>query len=176
MLHTLFDSLGREALARVTLLLNHVIHAEPEAVRRLTGHVGRSVGVVWQKWPAFLPPPPAPVWRITPAGLLELDDDGVQTAPAGDEAATLIVTLDGSQLMSWVLSGASGRPPMDIRGDAGFAAEVSWLAENLRWDIEDDLARIVGDTPARALTRVASTAMGLVRGLAQRVPRPGASS
>ncbi len=174
MLHSLFDSLGREALARVTLLLNHVIHAEPEAVRRLSGHVGRSVGVVWQKWPSVLPPPPAPVWRITPAGLLELDEGGVQTSPSSDEAS-LIVTLDGSQLMGWVLSGASGRPPMDIRGDAGFAAEVSWLAENLRWDIEDDLARIVGDAPARALTRVASTAMGLVRGLAQRVPRPGAS-
>ncbi len=174
MLHSLFDSLGREALARVTLLRNHVILAEPEAVRRLSGHVGRSVGVVWQKWPSVLPPPPAPVWRITPAGLLELDEGGVQTSPSSDEAS-LIVTLDGSQLMGWVLSGASGRPPMDIRGDAGFAAEVSWLAENLRWDIEDDLARIVGDAPARALTRVASTAMGLVRGLAQRVPRPGAS-
>ncbi len=170
MLHTILDSFGREALARVTLLLNHVLYAEPEATRRLGGHVGRSVGVVWQQWPSLFPPPPSPVWTVTPAGLLELDESGVQTAPNGS-GATLIVTLDGSQMLSWILSGAAGRPPMDIRGDAAFAAEVSWLADNLRWDIEDDLARVVGDAPARVLSQVGSAAVQAVRAIVGRLPR-----
>jgi ubiquinone biosynthesis protein UbiJ len=171
MFQALLEPLGREALARVTLLLNHVIHAEPEAVRRLSGQVGCSVAVVWQQWPGFLPLPPAPVWRITPAGLLDLEDGPVDAA-----SATLQVTLGGSELIGWVLSGAAGRPPMDIRGDAGFAAEVSWLAEHLRWDIEDDLARIVGDGPARMLGRVGGAVLPLLRGLLQRMPRPGSAA
>ena len=31
------------------------------------------------------------------------------------------------------------------------AAEMAWLADNLRWDVEDDLARVLGDVPAHAL-------------------------
>jgi hypothetical protein len=31
-----------------------------------------------------------------------------------------------------------------IDGDVQFAGDIQWLADNLRWDIEDDLARLVG--------------------------------
>ncbi|PXW93507.1 ubiquinone biosynthesis protein UbiJ [Sphaerotilus hippei] len=172
MLQALLDPLGREALARVTLLLNHVIHAEPEAQRRLGTQIGRTIGVDWQQWPRLLPPPPAMVWRITPAGLLELDDGAAEGALPADQA-TLTVTLSATELLRWSLSGADGRPPLDIRGDAGLAAEVSWLAEHLRWDIEDDLARIVGDGPARLLGGVARAAAQALRALLQRLPRAG---
>ena len=75
MFEALLEPLGREALGRVTLLLNHVLSAEPEATRRLTTQVGRTVGVQWRQWPAMLPPPPRAVWSISPAGLLDLDED-----------------------------------------------------------------------------------------------------
>ena len=38
--------------------------------------------------------------------------------------------------------------------DAGFATDVNWLFDNLRWDVQDDLARIVGAGPAREITRL----------------------
>ena len=28
---------------------------------------------------------------------------------------------------------------------------MAWLADNLRWDVEEDLARVLGDVPAHAL-------------------------
>jgi ubiquinone biosynthesis protein UbiJ len=67
---------------------------------------------------------------------------------------------------------------MEIRGDAALAAEVGWLAENLRWDVEDDLARIVGELPAHQLAkaarwmadaarRFAAAGLGVARGTAQ---------
>lgn len=169
MFQALLEPLGREALARVTLLLNHVIAAEPEATRRLLGHVDASVQVEWQRWPAFLPPPPQAVWRITPAGLLELAEPGF----VASDAARLVVGLDQQALTGWALGGAVGRPPMAVQGDVGLAADISWLAENLRWDVEDDLARVIGDVPARQVAQFGRAAVQAVQGLLQRVrPNP----
>jgi ubiquinone biosynthesis protein UbiJ len=169
MFQALLEPLGREALARLTLLLNHVIAAEPEATRRLVGQAGGTIGIEWQRWPSLLPAPPPAAWRVTPAGLLELDDGG---APSGS-AAALLVGLDHQALLGWLFGGATGRPPMDVHGDVALAAEVSWLAENLRWDIEDDLARVIGDTPARQLTQVGRAIAQGAQALLQRVrPAP----
>jgi ubiquinone biosynthesis accessory factor UbiJ len=35
------------------------------------------------------------------------------------------------------------------------AAEVNWLVDHVRWDLEEDLARIVGDAPAHAMAQAA---------------------
>jgi ubiquinone biosynthesis accessory factor UbiJ len=35
------------------------------------------------------------------------------------------------------------------------AAEVNWLVDHVRWDVEEDLSRILGDAPAHAVTSVA---------------------
>ena len=169
MFQALLEPLGREALARLTLLLNHVIAAEPEATRRLAGQAGGSVGIEWQRWPSLLPPPPPAAWRITPAGLLELDDGSAQPG----SGAALLVGLDHQALFGWLLGAARGRPPMDVHGDVALAAEVSWLAENLRWDIEDDLARVIGDAPAHQLAQVGRAIAQGVQALVQRV-RPAA--
>ena len=37
------------------------------------------------------------------------------------------------------------------------AAEVSWLIDHVQWDIEDDLARLLGDALAYAVVRAART-------------------
>jgi len=83
-----------------------------------------------------------------------------------------MVTLDGTELMGWVFGGMAGRPPMDIRGDAALAGEVSWLAENVRWDIEDDLARVIGDGPARMLGKLGGGLAQTLGAFVQRVRRP----
>jgi ubiquinone biosynthesis protein UbiJ len=56
-----------------------------------------------------------------------------------------------------------------ISGDAGLAQVVAELAAQLRWDMEDDLARLVGDIPAaRLLGGVRALTAGL-RGAAGRL-------
>ena len=55
------------------------------------------------------------------------------------------------------------RPAIRIDGDAVLATDVNWLIENLRWDIQDDLARIVGDAPAREISRFASAVAKALR-------------
>jgi len=53
--------------------------------------------------------------------------------------------------------------------------------DNLRWDVEDDLARFIGDGPAHELARIGGAlaaglreAVGMLAGLVGRVDRPGA--
>ena len=148
---------GPAVLDRLVLLVNHVLSAEPGAAERLQGHAGRQLEIAVAALPpvigSLLPPPPPVRLAITPAGLLERADDGAAPAAAG--TPSLKVSLDGSDPLRWLQAlRAGGRPPMEIQGDVGLAADVSWLADHVRWDIGDDLARLVGDLPAQQLARV----------------------
>jgi ubiquinone biosynthesis protein UbiJ len=156
-LNSLATAFSQAALDRLTLFLNHVLAAEPAATERLKPHAGRSLTVRWEQWPPFLPPPPAVAWQVTPAGLLEREAQ----AP---EAATLRVVMDMSQMPRWWAAMQAGEPPpLEIQGDAQFAADVSWLIANVRWDVEDDLARVIGDAPARELARMGRMVADAIR-------------
>jgi ubiquinone biosynthesis protein UbiJ len=157
--------LAGAAVARLTLLINHVLASESVATQRLQPHAGRTLSVELRGWPSLLPAWPPLVFRITPAGLMEWLGDGVD-AP-GAAAADLRLSLDASNpallmLESIAASFGQPRPRMEVAGDSALAADVSWLAENLRWDIEDDLAQVIGEAPAR---QVASFGEALAQGL-----------
>jgi ubiquinone biosynthesis protein UbiJ len=148
MLNAITSSLGSAAMERVTLLLNHVLAAETVATDRLKPHAGRSIQLVWSGWPSLLPAPPVVAFTVTPAGLLEWCGG---TAPVAPE---LRITLDASNPARLATQWLAGeRPTIGIEGDAAFAGDVSWLIENLRWDIEDDLAQVIGKGPAHQLAK-----------------------
>ena len=151
MFHSLNSLLGHAAIERLTLLANHVLAAEPVATERLRAHVGRSIELHFTGWPALLPPLPATAFRVTPAGLLEWCAAEVPAEP------DLRVTVDaGNPALAVAQALAGTRPQVDVAGDAAFAADLNWLFDNLRWDVQDDLARIVGQAPAREIARIAS--------------------
>ncbi|NCP41435.1 MAG: hypothetical protein GW848_13215, partial [Rhodoferax sp.] len=58
------------------------------------------------------------------------------------------------------------------------AAEVNWLTEHVRWDIEEDLARLIGDVPAHTLSQLASTVVAGMRQFAAKASQfvPGKAS
>jgi ubiquinone biosynthesis accessory factor UbiJ len=157
MLHALQSLLAPAAMRRTTLVLNHVLSSEPVATERLRSHAGRRIELQPQAWPALLPPLPRLAFAITPAGLLDWDADG-----AGLQA-DLTVRFDASNpalLAARALSGET--PAVDIQGDAQLAADVNWLLQNLRWDVEADLERVLGPAAAHQIARLGG---GLARGL-----------
>lgn len=157
MLDSIRDLLAPALLDRLTLLLNHVLAAEPAALERLRAHAGRTVRVQWNDLPPFLPQWPAANWRITPVGLFERVD--------ATELPDLNVGLDGSRPLHLAATLAAGeRPSLAIQGDSAFAADVAWLAQHVRWDVEDDLARLVGDVPARAVAGVGRALLAQLAG------------
>lgn len=178
MFNTLKALAAPAALRRLTLLLNHVLASEPAASHRLKSHQGRVIVVELDRWPALLPPLPPLAFNVTPAGLLEWSEFGAGSEPGASNPADLTVRVDASNPALMLLRGVAGeRPRIDIAGDAGFATDVNWLFENLRWDMQEDLARLVGDAPARELGRFGATVASAMRAAVDRFGRmaPGSS-
>ncbi|MDP9045228.1 MAG: hypothetical protein M3O01_10540 [Pseudomonadota bacterium] len=164
MLHDLKTLFAREAVERVTLLVNHLLAGEPVANDRLRKHAGRCMQFHFEGWPARLPALPPMAFRVTPAGLIEW---------CGDDAppnCDLLVSIEaGNPALALARAFSGQRPKVEVSGDAAFATDLNWLFDNLRWDMEDDLARLVGEAPAREIARLAAGVAAGIRALARSV-------
>jgi ubiquinone biosynthesis protein UbiJ len=58
---------------------------------------------------------------------------------------------------------------VDVSGNAKLASEVLLLVRHLRWDVEEDLARVVGDVAAHRVVGWARTFAGWQRDVARRL-------
>lgn len=174
MFQALSQVLAPAAVERAVLVLNHMLAAEAAATERLRRHAGRCIRLQLRDWPQALPPLPPLAFAVTPAGLLEWPASGAA-------APDLDVSLDASnpaKLAARMLTGE--RPVIDIQGDAALATDMHWLLENVRWDVEGDLARFVDPRLAHDIARVGSWLAGGLRSalraganLAARVRPPG---
>ena len=167
----------RSVMERLVLLVNHVIEAEPAAVARLRAHATRTVQIELSGWPTLLPPVGPFAFRITPAGLVEWVQD--RTLPA--DLQVVVDAANPALALTRVVAGE--RPQITVAGDAAFASDIDWLIDNLRWDVQDDLARLVGAAPARQIAKVGGWFAGAIRegaktmrDLAVRASGPGSPS
>lgn len=143
-----------EVQNRCVLLLNHVLGQEPEAMDRLRRQRGKPLLVQWGRVTLAL--------QATDAGLLE------RAYPSAPPELTITLTQTNPwDLVTTLAVGA--KPSVDVRGDVQFAAEVAWLAENVRWDLEEDLSRWIGDAPAHGLVSMAQRAAQAVKGFLPKV-------
>jgi ubiquinone biosynthesis protein UbiJ len=55
------------------------------------------------------------------------------------------------------------KPAIRNEGDVQLAAEINWLVDHVRWDVEEDLARLIGDAPAHQVAQVARRAAQALR-------------
>lgn len=148
----------RSVMERLVLLVNHVIAAEPAALERLRPHAARTLQIELAGWPTLLPAVGPFAFRVSPAGLIEWLPEA-STVPAD-----LRIAADAANpALALTRIVAGERPAVTVSGDAGFASDIDWLIDNLRWDLQDDLARIVGDAPARQLGKVGGWFAGAVR-------------
>jgi ubiquinone biosynthesis accessory factor UbiJ len=142
-----------EGQQRLVLFLNHVLMQEKQAQDRLLRQKGRVVHLRWGLFSIDL--------VVTPAGLVDR-----ATAGAPPDLTLAVATESPLTVVQSVLAGKP--PPVKIEGDVQLAAELGWLAENLRWDAEEDLSRLIGDAPAHA---VADAGRRLFEGLKQFLAR-----
>lgn len=134
---------------RLVLLLNHVLGREPAARERLRPLAGQRLSVCVDGQPAWAPQLPPLHLQLTPAGLFERVEDGLPSQ--------LLITLDGSNPVQTALAALQGqRRGVTVSGDVALASSVNWLFENLRWDLGDELARLVGPAPAQMLEQAAA--------------------
>lgn len=143
----------QEAQRRIVLLLNHVLLQEQEASRRLARQNGRIALIQWRSLRLKL--------MATPAGLLDL-------APSEAPSDLTLVLTEASPLALAQLALRGDKPAVRIVGDVQLAAEVNWLVDHVRWELEEDLARVFGDAPAHALGQAARAMVQVLRQFLER--------
>lgn len=121
--------------------INHVLASEPWACTELARHANKTI---------LLQLPLGDLcFEIKPDGLLA----------SLKEIETPVLTLEVSSRALSDLAGSAGSlreqafKAVKITGDADLAQLLGRLAGQLRWEYEEDLARLVGDAPANFAVR-----------------------
>ena len=121
--------------------INHVLSSEPWATGELTRHAGKTI---------LLKLPVGDLcFEITPAGLLAVSE--------ASDTSSLVLEVSAKALSE--LTGSTGSlreqafKAVKITGDADLAQLLGRLVGQVRWEYEEDLARLVGDAPANFAVR-----------------------
>ena len=94
--------------------------------------------------------------QITPAGLFNV-------APEDAQPDLLLEVTETSALALAQVALRGDKPSIRIEGDVQLAADINWLVDHVEWDVEEDLARIIGDAPAHTVAKVARSAAQALR-------------
>lgn len=119
--------------------LNHLLGQAGWARRQLGGFTGRRARFVMPPWQL--------AFRIGERGRLELADDQGVDVTVTLPADTPLVALQG---IDRAMAAAH------VTGNAEFATALSFVLKNLRWDVEEDLSKLVGDIAAHRMVGVSS--------------------
>ncbi len=117
--------------------INHLLKQEPWAREKLLPYAGKTLKLVVSPFDLSL--------SVTEEGYAEL------AKPEAEHAVRIELPL--SALPQIVMQGRpAAMRQMKLEGDADFAHTVSFLVENLRWEVEEDLSKVVGDALAHRMT------------------------
>ena len=124
--------------------LNALLESEPWARERLMPFTGESLE---------LRAPPLPTLRFTIAA------DGKLVAGGPDaklEAKpSLVITVGPGALPAAIQGEEHLLRAVDVAGNAQLASEVMFLFRHLRWDAEEEAAKVIGDVAAHRLAKFA---------------------
>lgn len=137
-----------EVHQRLVLFLNHVLMQEKEAMERLVRQKGRVARVQWRSYSVAL--------QVTPAGLFNVAAEDAQPD-------LLLEVTETSPLALAQVALRGDKPSIRIEGDVQLAADINWLVDHVEWDVEEDLARLIGDAPAHTVAKVARNAAQALR-------------
>lgn len=120
----------------IVATLGHLLARESWARERLRPHAGAVV-------------------RIEGGPLaigLRIDEHGLLLASEAAAEPDVMLTLPADAPLRLLLDRQSLFAGIRLAGSADIAEALAFVFRNLRWDVEEDLARVVGDIPARRLS------------------------
>ena len=115
--------------------LNHVLRSAPLAMERLARHAGRTAA-----------------FHIGPIRLaFTVQTTGEVAAAVEGATRDLEVRISPFLLPRLAAHEEAAFREIEMQGDMELAQDVSFLAKNLTWDVEEDLSRVVGDIAAHRI-------------------------
>ena len=134
--------------------LNGLLAAESWARERLAPFAGEVLE---------LRAPPLPTLRFAVAV------DGRLAPAVAGAAATLTITAGPGALAAALQGEEQLMRAVQVEGNARFASEVMFLFRHLRWDAEEEMAKIFGDVAARRMAGFARDAAAWHADAARRI-------
>ena len=135
-----------------SFLLNRLLASEAWARQRLAPFAGETLEL-----------------RAAPLPTLRLRILEGGTVEAGGAEAGLTMTLKPELLGALARGEEHALRSVDVQGNAKLAAEILVLARHLRWDVEEELSRVLGDVVAHRLAGAARAFAAWHLDAAQRV-------
>ncbi len=139
--------------------LNHVLKQQEWPRTRLQAFAGRTITL-------RMPPFPDLPLQVGPDGLLE---EAASRQPADARSPDLTVILKPSALPRLIQRDATALRDVELTGAADLAQLAQQLFRDLRWDVEEDLSRVVGDVIAHRMVRTGRDVMAWQAEAAQRL-------
>ncbi len=128
--------------------VNHLLAREPWARDRLRHHIGASA-------------------RLAMSAIdlrLRVGDDGYLAAAEANFPCDVSISVPPAALADFAGGGqAAVMRHVKMEGDAEFANTVSYLAQHLRWEVAEDLSKIIGDAGAHRVTETGRAAVAGAR-------------
>ena len=125
--------------------VNHVLRGESWALRRLAPFAGRTAR-----------------FDILPfSALVTVRDSGEIAAAAPGAAADDHIRVTPAAAARILAGDEAAYEQVRVDGDAEFAQALQFVVRNARWDVEEDLSRVVGDTLAHRAVGAGRTVMQL---------------
>lgn len=120
---------------------NHLLKRSAWALERLRGFSGKRVALA--------------VGSIKV--VFSIDDQGYLLDTGNDDGADVLIEIPLTELPFLAGNGtaAGSRSTLRLDGDAELAETVGFVLRNLRWDLEEDMARLLGDVLAHRIGRAA---------------------
>jgi ubiquinone biosynthesis protein UbiJ len=100
---------------------------------------------------------------------LAIAENGLLERPSSQEEPHLTVTLKPGALPALVARDDSLMRAAEVEGDTDLAAALQFVFRNLRWDVEEDLSRLVGDAVAHRAVSAGRSFVEWQRSAAQRL-------
>ena len=138
--------------------LNFLLESEPWARERLAPFAGEALE---------LRAPPMPTLRFTIAADGRLA--AVRPGATPQAESSLVISLGAGALAAAVQGEEQLLRAIEVAGNARLASEVMFLFRHLRWDAEEELAKVVGDIAAHRLAGMARGAVAWHADAAQRI-------
>lgn len=125
--------------------VNHLLAREAWARDRLAPYAGKTARLKFSSIAVTL--------AVEPGGYLSAVDE------TDARAVDVSLAVASDALPAFMQGGqAAVMKHVKIEGDAEFATQLAKLAEHLRWEPEEDLAKLIGDAPAHRAAELVRTA------------------
>jgi ubiquinone biosynthesis protein UbiJ len=158
------------AAATLVAAFDHVLRQNDWARTRLAMFAGRIVriGVDAPALPGL--PPPQLLARVVEGGLLEQLPWRSDDESEPEVAVHMLLRPSVDAAFAFLRGGPKALSPhLRIEGEVMLAGALGEIARELRWDAEEDLSRITGDTLARRIGGGIDSARATARDLRARL-------